>query len=157
MSWRVFRWILEGGSLCILEVLFLCIVALSSPIFCPMNSKCLSLPRWSAPSYQFKASAGLCLHSSSLCKSLDSLSRNSLGKLETSPHVLPVSQESLSFTALYTMPLKPLSHILCLWFGSNRHQDKFSSSNSIFSRNKVSRELLKWLHNWFPYFFICSS
>lgn len=63
---------------------------------------------------QFKPSnAGLCLHSSSLCKSLDSLSRNSLGKLETSPHVLPVSQESLSFTALYTMPLKPLSHILC--------------------------------------------
>lgn len=86
-------------------------VALTSLVFCPENSICLSLPWLSLLNLE---SSGLHLDSSPCTRPWKSL-WNKWEQLASSPHFFPVSQGSLSSLFWWPM-LWNLFHIFCTMF-----------------------------------------
>lgn len=92
-------------------------VATFSPVLCPVNSTYLGVPKWSAPSWQLKESAVLCLSSSCLHRAWTSCQGVHLWHSSSHLICLPSLRNHCYVSPVIQWLKKTWFCILCLWFG----------------------------------------
>lgn len=113
----------SGSSSCtcgdhyLTEIFRVLCAASSSAVLYPVNSSCLGFSRLLARSPQLLETTRLCLASLSLCHFLlGTFPRQSLGHLESSPWLFPVSGITVNLCVLYSALS---AAILCIFFFLN--------------------------------------